>query len=258
MRVDDKTVRDAFEEHFHRYVEGKDWDIGERVKMWEMARRAFGQSSLNNDFHDLYESLGKWQVFRRGVTHWPESETFNALVKCDTQLAKYRLSCICKDDLPAIWKLIESVQRIKENKSGRPSVVAVSKFLHFWNPRLFVIVDDGVVWKWVFGHQWLRKQVEQTREQTDPFLDTIGKHDDSVCDLPTYAAVLVWASQLVRENPCIVSEFGKYIGSKVKTPVPEEVAEYEAAAVEWFLLGLVELRPAGVTTEEYDVPPKKE
>ena len=258
MRVDEIAVQKAFDHYLRHYVGQKGWGIKERVDLWERACKAFGQSSAA-DFHELYQRLrGSWQVFRGSSNYWSEPETFDVLRNCDRQFAQYKLSSFGEHDRSAVWGFIKNVEGIKTNKTG-PSVVAVSKFLHFWNPRLFVIVDDSVVWKCVFGHEWLREQVQLTRTQleTDCLIHDVREHDNEVCDLPTYFAVLVWASQLVQKNPCIVRGFDKYIRQHAAIPVPGEVAEYEAAAVEWFLLGLVELPPAGVTIEECDVPPKE-
>jgi hypothetical protein len=248
MRIDDPTVQAAFEQHYQRYVvRGRAWGIDNHVKLWETASRAFGQCS-RDDFEKVYDELRRsWQVFRGSRSHWKEDEAFDALARYDPRLAALRLSCVGKDDWPAIWERIQSVREIKTTKAG-PSVVAVSKFLHFWNPRLFMIVDDAVVWKWVFAHDWLRAEVQRTRKETDRLLpDEERTHDDWACDLPTYFAVVVWASQLVQDNPSILREFVKYIEQCTTVPFSHEVAEYEAAAVEWFLLGLVALRPAGVT-----------
>ena len=128
-----------------------------------MGTKAFGESSLNDDFAKLYQALHNWQVFRRSVRHWSEEETFDAFIKCGRQFAELGGCRDRQSGLASTLEAIESMQDIKTNKIERPSVVAVSKFLHFWNPRLFVIVDDGVVWKWVFAHDWLRQQVRLTR-----------------------------------------------------------------------------------------------
>ena len=246
MRVDDSTIQAAFEQHF--IVMSMDEKRGittTTFRCGETARKAFGQSSFA-DFQKLYQSLRSyWQVFRGSDSHWSDRQTFDVLAAFDSRLARSRLSCIDKHDLPAIWGIINSVQDIKVNKTG-PSVVAASKFLHFWNPRLFVIVDDGIVWKWVFAHKWLREQVERTRLETDSLLlGAIQKHDDTACDLSTYIAVLTWASRLVQNNPSIVSEFDKYIRKRATVSVSDEVAEYEAVAVEWFCSGWWHCRPPG-------------
>lgn len=247
MLIDERTVQAAFDRHYEYYVvRGRAWGIDNHVELWETASRAFGQRS-RDDFQRVYDVLrGSWQVFRGGRSHWNEQEAFDALAHHDPQLTALRLSCVGNEDWPAIWKKIESVREIKTTKTG-PSVVAVSKFLHFWNPRLFVIVDNAVVWNWVFAHAWLREDLQRTRRETDRVvLGGKGTHDDWVCDLPTYFAVLAWTSRLVQENPSILREFATYIAQRAGVSIRPEVLEYEAVAVEWFLLGVVALPPAGV------------
>jgi hypothetical protein len=48
------------------------------------------------------------------------------------------------------WSTVQRVAEFKTHKRG-PWVVALSKFQHFRNPRLFVIVDWAVIWTWVLG-----------------------------------------------------------------------------------------------------------
>ncbi|MGD1021096.1 MAG: hypothetical protein ABSA12_17460, partial [Verrucomicrobiia bacterium] len=90
--------------------------------------------------------------------------------------------------------------------------------------------------------------INEVRCRTDRrlFVDTV-KHDDRACDLATYVAILVWAAKLLRMNPTIIAEFEKYVRLTAKgMPVPAKIVDYEAPALEWFLLGVVELPPCGV------------
>jgi hypothetical protein len=122
----------------------------------------------------------------------------------------------------------------------------MSKFLHFWNPRLFIIVDFGVIWGFVLRHSWLWNEVKTVRSKVEARLP--GRRpdpSDKVCDALTYLSILLWAAELVGDNPQITSNFADYVGRHAAGHgLP--LAEYEGAAVEWFLLGLVELPPAGV------------
>ena len=248
MKIEEQTIRAAFAQHGQQYDQrGRAWSNPHHVEMWRMARRAFDGPSFA-DFEKLYTELrGTWQVFRGSVSFWTPQQLFDALAECDPSLQRKKLSSLSETDAPTVWSVLDRIKSLKVNKWGA-SVVAMSKFLHFWNPRLFVIVDDAVIWKWVLSHAWLRRQVEETRIRTDQQLfQEAKKHDDTACDMATYVAILTWAAGLVRRNPVIAIEFAQYVKESAKdTPVPDDLAEYEAAAVEWFLLGLVELPPAGV------------
>jgi len=73
-------------------------------------------------------------------------------------LRQLRLSELSKAHLPQVIQVLTEVSKVKQNKSG-PSVVAVTKFLHFWNPRLFVIVDSSIVAQYVLRHRWIEKEI---------------------------------------------------------------------------------------------------
>lgn len=246
MNVELQTIQAAFEKHRQRY--DQQWSNPHHVKMWGLARRAFDGPSLE-DFKEVYATLrGKWQVFRGGIPAWDAQQIFDAVRGCDPAFRQKRLSSVSEDDTIALWRLLQAVQGLKENKGG-PSVVAISKFLHFWNPRLFMIVDSGVMWNWVLSRDWLWQEIKEVRKRTDRrvFGET-QKHDTKACDLSTYVAILDWAAELIRLNPSVLTEFDLYVRRTAgETEIPPDLADYEAAAVEWFLLGLVELPPAGVS-----------
>lgn len=249
MNVELQTIQAAFEKHRQRYdQDGRGWSNPDHVKMWDLASRAFDGPSFQ-DFDKLYAKLrGKWQVFRGGIPSWDAQQVFDALHGCDPAFRQKRLSSVSEDDTIALWRLLQAVQGLKKNKSG-PSVVAISKFLHFWNPRLFVIVDSGVMWNWVLSHAWLWQEVEDVRRRTDRrIFGKIKRHATKACDLSTYVAILNWAAEVIRLNPSVLTEFNLYVRRTAgETAIPPDLAHYEAVAVEWFLLGLVELPPAGVS-----------
>src|SRR3990170_732180 len=149
--------------------------------------------------------------------------------------------------LDQLWHAITTAGDIKQNKDG-PSLVALTKFLHFWNPRLFVIADREVVWNWVLRHRWLWAQIEHVRGEIDAVLSpAVKEHRYYSTELSKYLAVLVWGGQVLRDNPSVCSAFASYVELQYKKPVDLNLQEYEGAALEWLLLGLVELPPAGLT-----------
>jgi hypothetical protein len=157
------------------------------------------------------------------------------------------LSGLNDTTLAAVWENLDRVKGIKATKSG-PSVVAISKFMHFVNPALFVIVDDAVVWRWVLKHKWLQVRLHAGVRRAARILDQrVPAHLPDTCDLVSYAGTLYWLGEVVRDNPRITSAFAEY----VRQECPEGAAglpleDYEAAAVEWFLLGVVDLPPPGI------------
>ena len=249
MKIEPSTIPAAFDQHFQRYASSgpRAWDIQHHVDCWRLARGAFEERSFEQ-FNQLYEELRRnWQVFRGADgKFWSARKTFDHFKALDALYGRKRLSECNLDDSEGIWRLLEATADIKHNKRG-PSIVALSKFLHFWNPRLFVIVDSGVIWGSVLRHWWLWDEVRQFRSKVEDRLP--GKRpdpSDKVCDALTYLSILLWAAKLVGDNSQITSGFAEYVNRHtVGHGLP--LGEYEGAAVEWFLLGLVELPPAGVS-----------
>ena len=130
-----------------------------------------------------------------------------------------------------------ALKDIKQLKEG-PSLVAISKFLHFWNPRLFVIFDSEVVENWVFRHKYLADQLNS--EPVKSMLDQLNLNNNS--RLTKYFKALVFASDLISNYPHILETFA--------SKVHNDIGTYEATAAEWFLLGLVELPPAGIEVSD--------
>ena len=247
MKIDDQTIGAAFEQHYQRYVQkgGKAWGIEPRVECWRLAHQAFEQESFA-EFEKLYDKLrGGWQVFRGAKTHWSAERTFDGLNALPPAWRGKRLSALADSNAKACLELLKPFSTIKPLKDGGSSVVAISKFLHFWNPRLFVIVDRAVVWRGVFGHDWLWCQVVASApDWLRPDLAERGEN----CDLPCYLAILLWSAEVLRDNPAIIEHFAGYVqdhSGDVVHDLPLET--YEAAAMDWLLLGLTELPPAGVS-----------
>jgi len=248
MIIQPSTIKAAFSKHFEKYASTRSrvWGISYHVDCWKSGKDAFFQRNPQL-FDKIYEELrGKWQVFRRTKgQHWSAQQTYDALVSLDASYARKKLSELEMEDADGLGETIQNMTGIKATSSG-PSLVAISKFLHFWNPRLFVIVDRGAMWSWVFGHSWLWEQVLGIRKKVETRLS--GKWadaSDSACDPLSYLAILLWAGDLVRQNPTIPRSFAEYVSQHADADgLP--LVEYEAAAVEWLLLGLAELPPGGV------------
>ena len=250
MEVAPSVVDAAFERHHDRYASGKRaWGIPYHIRCWRTARQAFAELSLD-EFKSLYEELRRrWQVFRgKGASHWSAAESFAALRTADETFRARRLSELTDDHALGLASTLDRLSGLKKTKSGA-SVVALSKFLHFMNPRLFVIVDRGVMWNWVLTHSWLSQQVGAVRERACRIISGgAGRPSGGGCSPRDYVAVLLWAGELVRRNPAIVAAFARYVRRYAAgEQLPTDLDEYEAAAVEWFLEGLVELPPRGVS-----------
>lgn len=248
MRISSDTIEQAFEKHLQLY--DPKWPIRDHIKQWLRAERAFREHSFA-DFKDLYSDLkGKWQIGRGpNATLLSAEEVHRCLARLDRSFQDKRLRELAIGDMVIIWQIMSVMANVKRNKDG-PSLVAVSKVLHFWNPRLFVIVDRQVMRHWVLKRRWIWDEVQALDSSIRARLRRdIVEHPDFQGPFSEYLPILLWASSVIRDNPGISDAFAKYVTSHANPQggLPQDLGQYDAAAIEWLFLGLVELPPEGVT-----------
>ncbi len=241
MIVERNTIDKAFGRFVIAYEK---WSIPHQLGLYQAGEKAFEGSGDETSFRKIYDALaGGWQALRpkpKGI--WEADRAFREFMALSQEFRKRKLSELDEPGWQAVWDCMNHVRAIKPNKSG-PSLVAISKFLHFWNPHVFVIVDGAKVQGWVFGHKWLSNQLPPLDD-----LPRISEADDQrTSRLIWYLRVLRWAAEVVRANPHICEAFAATVRDNAGgEKVPDDIETYEATAVEWFLLGLVELPPCGV------------
>lgn len=246
MQLSEQAIAAAYEAHGRVYGAQRGWEIKHHVDCWRRAQAAFEQGSIP-DFEWLYLQLRNyWQVFRPHPARcWSAAETFGELRKLDEQSRGLSLRALTIADLGTCRSIIDCMSGIKPLKAG-PSIVAISKFLHFWNPRLFIIVDDAVMWRWVFAHRWLWRQILAVREEIARELKLELPVGES-CDVLSYLAILHWSAEVLRLNPPVQRLFVEHVRRNSPDSADRlPLKTYEAAAIEWLLLGVVELPPTGM------------
>lgn len=249
MKLAPEMVSAAFAQHFAIYAANDVWGVPHHVDMWNWARQAFVHHD-SDAFEKVYEELRKrWQVFRGKRARPSPDELQTLLAELDSRFAKQSLSSLRREDALPLWKVIKAMAGIKPLNDG-PSMMAISKFLHFWNPRLFVIVDMAMMWNWVFEHGWIWDPIKAIQAALQTSLPPEIRNDaDYQSNLGWYLTILLWCGELTKANPCIATGFDDYIRNKAGSAsprIPPDLNTYEAAAVEWFLLGAVELPPSGI------------
>lgn len=235
LRFTESVVEAAFRCRQEAYPK---WNADLYLPVWKLASSAFDERQPSKAaFYKLYGELkGKWQVFRNvGKTGsaLDADSTWNLLSEMPQGARRLRLSEFGKRHEGVVREAVEKAKGIKTGKHGA-SLMAMTKFLHFWNPRLFVIVDGWAMADNVLRRLWIK--------------ETLPSSKDFVADVDHYVELLQWASGIVRGNPAILPAFHRHVQSLVDVKsLPADWKTYEATAIEWFLEGVVELPPNGVS-----------
>jgi hypothetical protein len=252
MRISEDTVDRAFAAFHKRYVdkESRAWDLNHHGRLWADARASVESANDDEGFvRTLVELRSHWQLARgRGSEMMEFPSVLPMLRKHASSTVNRPLSSLVHEDARGLLRIIDDVSHIKRVQ-GKPSLMAISKVLHFFNPRLFVIVDRGMMWDWALSHTWIWEPMESVRVRVDRAIGCESDaRDDSACDSASYVAILIACAELLRQNPHIQPQFALFLRghTNAEARLPHDLERYEAAAVEWLLLGLVELPPAGV------------
>jgi hypothetical protein len=254
VRIDAQTVQLAFKQRDEIYAQGRGWTSEDFCRLWRYGERAFSGAGDRTSFSELHSVLRKyWQVFRGPLAIAPDpAYAFELLIRVSSRFPDLRQLCLSQVSTrhtPRVIQVLTDASAIKQNKYG-PSLVAATKFLHFWNPRLFVIVDDAVMAGYVLKHQWIQKEIRTV--QAGLGQELVGQLGSSPVVQAggglSYPAILFWAGEVIRENPVIMEAFAANLRACVaQETLPIDYQTFEAAAFEWMLLGLVELPPSGVS-----------
>ena len=232
LRFTRKTVTEAFQMHGEKYSEQRDWNVDYHVELLTRAKKGWAQEQCNDDFRHVYLELrNHWQVFRP-MKHPPSAErVWGLLGHINRECQAIKLSSMKEVPSHEMQEALTTTGKLKATAEG-PSLMAASKFLHFWNPRLFVIVDRKVMSEYVLQHAWIKNSITAL----------CGRLFEP--DFDHYVDFLRWCSAVIREFPFILEAYRAYIERNVRNRHSRAVAhECEAAAIEWFLLGAVELPP---------------
>jgi hypothetical protein len=139
------------------------WGIQDKMELYEASRRAFYQalpegealSAFSKIYDDLYRPApaGGWGVGRNSAGPcWPAAKTFET-IKTEFPLFSWAgpVTLLNAHTLGDWATLLSSLEKMRELKpvAGYP-VMAVSKFLHFYNPELFPIYDNLAIKDGVF------------------------------------------------------------------------------------------------------------
>lgn len=149
--------RQALNNYFTAWGDDK-WIIRD-VNLYNASQQAFysdlDSASALRQFEKIDNELtGYWQVFRPHPRSscWPPAQIYKAITGKFGEFAwtgSVTLTNFLKSGTGLrLQASLESLREIKPNQ-GFP-IMTVSKFLHFYNPALFPIYDEAVIWGKVF------------------------------------------------------------------------------------------------------------
>ena len=137
-------------------------DPGGNRFLYEASQRAFHPSSNADEafraFEEIYNELKgpNWQVFRsnkKNVDYWKSRQVFEAIKREFPEFSWRGFVNLLNFPQSGTGLRMESglakMRAIKPNKHY--PLMTVSKFLHFYNPGLFPIYDNAVIWEKVFS-----------------------------------------------------------------------------------------------------------
>lgn len=232
LRFSRKIVTEAFRMHGEKYSEEREWKVDYHVELLARAKKGWAQEQGNDDFRHVYFELrNHWQVFRPMKRPPSPEKVWGLMSRLNAECQTISLSALKDAHGQVLEEVLSAGGRLKTTEYG-PSLMATSKFLHFWNPRVFVIVDRKVMSEYVLQHAWIKNSITTF----------CGRSFEP--DYDHYVDFLTWCSALLRESPLILNAFRAYLRRNVRDRhLYAATQDCEAVVIEWFLLGVVELPP---------------
>jgi len=243
------SAHDAIREYERVYCQGRGchawWIDAERIAMWKRGERSFGPGGDLWTYWPLYVELKKWVWYR---PQYPPPADFvyrilselKVLTPTSDRLRTLSLDRLTLAHVPDLRRILTRASEIKTNDSG-PSLVAVSKNLHFFNRRLFVVVDDAEMQAKALSQPWLADEIRAVQDEMDDVCPPDPKMDVEPFTRQglAYSAILFWASRFAQNHPEILRAFDEYVYHKNYFRARYDGCQ--ATAVEVYLLGAASL-----------------
>ena len=230
-------VADALESA-STFAKQNNWIISERAELYSIANVAFGDPPCFDDFDQIYTWLVKyWKIGRNGIL-WDAHKVFDTLVsECSISSRQTNISLMGgnSERSNAMAQAIHALSDVKRSLSGAnlreyPHMPA-SKFLHFYNPSLYPIYDNDVIWKFVLKGTFQREWAEVCRQYGIVFTEGTNRF------LYTY---FNWASEVMHAaDSDIMDTFADWfrVESGLDKNALPNLNRYYAACFEFILIG---------------------
>lgn len=229
-----KEIKKTFAAHSSFIIPKPEWHYKNRLKLYALADIAFGGPSemRAQAFYDLFTHLSaKWQLIR-------PAKHFMAWQDIYTLLTKDCLSCSKSNQINLtnihtypeakgqILKCLITLRNIKTLPLKTPSIMAISKLLHFYNPKLFPIYDGKFVERGIlktFSADWKN-------------FTTYPKISD--LNLQKYLKYIYFGNHLIKgQNKLIKREFRKHLKTHAVDLYSDKLQNYYSLSFEFLALG---------------------
>jgi hypothetical protein len=248
------TLLDYFQEgrwrpalrRYAQFAEESGWSVPHRLEMYNQAKLAFDltleEGVRQEAFGYTYESLrAYWQVFRGAATHWSVEAAFEffATQGEDCGAGSVRsLENVSRSEMKAVvLPFLEKLGDLKTVPDSSYPTIAVSRFLHFFNPRFFPNFDNTVINQQVlqvFGNDF-------DRYCADTGIDK-WEHEAAF-----YGQYMLWAGRHIQNaEPELFADFETWFKAQVEgeedpNGVLEEIGQCHATVFEFVAIGAAKL-----------------
>lgn len=232
---------------YERVAKKRRWYIEDKLMMYRWAKTAFEEQVVEQEkilaFTEIYEQLRKyWQVFRnaRGE-YWSAKKIFEVFISdCRSCSRESELSLLTIK--PRSTESQEVLNVLRGLANLKPSAdypwMAVSKFTHFFNPKIFPIYDQTVIWNLVLNGVF---RDDYRRWCARNYLNPLGP------GAKFNLHYMLWAGHSIRNaDDDFMKYFTEWFISQVgsgegKNYFLDDLHQYYATAFEFVAIGATEL-----------------
>ncbi len=235
---------------YAQFAEESGWTVGHRLELYGQASIVFDAANTDElrqeAFNYLYEALrGYWQVFRGATSHWDEETAYTFfsenLDDCGPKSVRTLESLSRNEMRKIVLPFLEKLRDIKTVPTGGYPTMAASRFLHFFNPRLFPNFDNAVI----------NQQVLQVfGPDFDKYCADAGIADWDE-EPAFYAQYMLWASRHVQlADPELTADFVTWCKAQVEedeetSEMLGAIGQHQATLFEFVAVGAAKLAVEG-------------
>jgi hypothetical protein len=206
--ADRDAARAALDRYNHVFAQQNHWSPEHKLDMYQAGATAFDTTrdlrKRQEAFDLIYANLkGGWQVFRKAQQYWSPSQVFDVLTNNPACAACSRdagLTLVLLTDeraRAAVAECLAAIRPLTTLKHNNASPMAMSKFLYFFNPKLFPIYDNWAIEGQVlkrFNHDWKSFQGVAAGP-----------------DIAYYFRYVLWVSTIMADSqPGVMQEFAQW------------------------------------------------